>query len=109
MKFSLVALVVLQIADVVIHVATGQIEPLRIASNVVILAGSLGAGLGFRNPKVSLLIASVAYLALNIAFLARHGVVNPATESFRSPLFGFVVVSLLLNASLYRSLARHRD
>ena len=85
-----------QIVDIAIHFANDQIEPLRILASVLILLAATTAGqlASLRSPI--LLGAGFAYLALNLVFLAQHGLINPETETLRLPLFVFVLVSLVL-------------
>lgn len=97
-------LIGLQVLDVLVHVATGQIEVIRIISNTVLSAGAVAAVLAPKRSSPLLLLAAIIYTALNVAFLAQHGLVNPATEALRVPLFVFVTVSVLLAAWLARTL-----
>lgn len=96
-RFPFLLLIAVQIVDVAIHVATDQIEPLRIASNIVISAAALvwSTFPPLRQPWV-IWGAGVVYLALNMLFLGRFGLINPATESLRIPLFVFVAASVAL-------------
>ena len=94
----LVLLIVLQILDVVVHVATQQIEPIRITSNAVLSAGALAAVLlAVSASRFAIPLAVTAYLVLNLLFLAQHGTVNPTTEALRLPMFVFVLGSLGLS------------
>ena len=83
-----------QVIDAGVHLATDQVEPVRLISNGVILAGgALAARLPSRAAPVTL-GAGLVYLALNLAFVAANGLTNPVTDAPRLPLLGFVAVSL---------------
>ena len=72
---SLLALV--QVLDIVIHAATGQLEPVRVGSNLIVLA--LLAARSFVNAGTAWTLgAGAAYLALNLLFIAQHGITNAA-------------------------------
>ncbi|WP_432816894.1 hypothetical protein [Sulfitobacter sp. JB4-11] len=90
-------LIGLQILDIVVHVATMQVEPIRITSNLIIAAGTifgvLNAG---KRSRMVIALAAAAYLVLNLLFLAQHGLVNPSTEALRTALFVFVFMSMAL-------------
>ncbi|MEW9918647.1 hypothetical protein AB2B41_03475 [Marimonas sp. MJW-29] len=86
----------LQGLDVLVHVATGQFEPLRVASNSVIAIGAILFTSATRGRTTVALGAGLAYIALNALFLVQHGIVNPDTGAVRLPLFGFVLGSLVL-------------
>ena len=92
----LILQLVLQALDVLLHVATDQLEPVRVASNLILgLAVFIAARPG-RFARSLILVASGAYLALNILFLVQYGLANSNTGGLRIPLFGFVVGSLVL-------------
>ncbi len=89
-------LVAVQLFDVAIHVGTGQAEPVRILSNVIIGLWALWSVLGTATAK-SGLIAIIAYLGLNAIFVAMHGFTNPDQGgAVRMMLFVLVGVSALL-------------
>ena len=104
----LLLLLVLQALDILLHAATDQLEPLRVASNLILgLAAIMAAGSGhFARPLI--LVASGAYLALNILFLFHNGLVNPNTGGLRFPLFAFVIGSLALAAWQWRRVGGSR-
>jgi hypothetical protein len=73
------AIVAVQVFDIVIHVATNQAEPIRITANLLLIAW---AGLidtdRFRSQlqrSGALLVA--AYVVLNLVFLFQEGFTNP--------------------------------
>ena len=99
----------LQALDILLHALTGGVEPVRLASNIIIGLGAIAAVFAPPQRAVALLFSGgVIYLVLNLAFLVQHGLVNPATDAFRSPLFGFVAGSLLLAAWLARRAGTNR-
>ena len=105
------ALVFVQVADVALHAATGQLEPLRVTSNIVIVLWlAAGArGLFRARPMVVALSAVGAYLALNLAFLAREGMTNAAQGGgLRIALFAFVLLTLALSAWLMAARRQHQ-
>jgi hypothetical protein len=66
-----------QVADIVIHAATGQLEPIRVASNLIVLA-LLAASILGKPSRAWTLAAGAAYLGLNLLFLAQHSITNAA-------------------------------
>lgn len=75
MIVGLLALV--QVADIAIHAATGQLEPMRVTANLIVLALLAASRLG-KPGKVWTLAAGAAYLGLNLLFVAQHGITNSA-------------------------------
>ena len=74
-----IIIAVIQLFDIAIHAATNQLEPLRVASNVIILGWLVAVVSGKINEKImQVSVGSIgAYLTLNIIFLALEGVTNP--------------------------------
>ncbi len=101
---TLAVLVGLQVLDVFVHVATGQVEIIRMTSNAILIAGAAVSVFASPRARIVILVSGILYLVLNLAFLVQHGLVNPATEALRIPLFGFVAVSLALTAGLRHQL-----
>lgn len=99
---ALAALIGLQALDVILHIATGQFEPIRILSNAVLVAGAVAGVVVTPRSTPLLVVAGGLYLALNAVFVLQHGLVNPATDALRLPLFVFVAGSLVLAAWLGR-------
>ena len=90
-------LIALQILDIVVHVATMQVEPIRVTSNLIITAGAILVFLNTgEKPRMVITLAAAAYLLLNLLFLAQHGLLNPSTEALRTALFLFVFLSMAL-------------
>lgn len=96
-------LVLVQIFDVVIHAATNQLEPIRVTGNVIILFWLIVVGSGrFKTNFRPISFGSIgAYLVLNLIFLAREGVTNPAQDNEpRVVLFLLLALTLILSAIL---------
>lgn len=91
-------LIGLQRVDVFLHVATGQVEPIRIAASVVVTLAVLAAVFALSRPTLVLVASGLVYAAFNTLFFAGSGLTNPETESLRVPLFGFVVLTLIFLA-----------
>jgi hypothetical protein len=80
LKITGIGIGIIQLIDVMIHAATGQLEPIRVASNISILLW-LAMIVSGRLKEKSLLMAVlsiVVYLILNFIFLALEGVTNAA-------------------------------
>jgi hypothetical protein len=98
-----IAIAIVQVFDVVIHVATDQVEILRIIANLVILFWVMGVVWGrFRTGFLPLSVAAVGvYLLLNLTFLALEGVTNPAQgDAPRIMLFLLVLLTVGLSGWL---------
>ena len=103
MTFLSLALALLQAIDIVLHVATDQAELLRIAANLIMLAwiGLAASGRFSGSPRLLAVTALVAYLGLNLTFLAQAGVTNPAQGgALRVALFVLVVLTAALASGL---------
>jgi len=89
-----------QLIDILIHAATSQLEPLRVASNLIILLWLAITASGRLNVK-SLLTAVVsitAYLILNLIFLASEGLTNPQQGgTLRVTLFVLIFITVALS------------
>lgn len=102
-------LITIQILDVLVHVASDQIEPIRITSNLLIIVGAVGAYLSGRLSVLLSVLAGISYFVLNAVFVAAAGLVNPETGTIRLPLFVFVGASLLVLIWLTRRAAWNRS
>ena len=95
-----VALALVQVIDIILHVATNQVEPIRITSNVVILVWLAFAAFGkFKQQGFRLLAVGFmgVYLALNITFLAVNGLTNAAQGvGLRVTLLVLIALSVIL-------------
>jgi len=100
MKTAGFGIVFIQLLDIILHAATNQLEPLRVASNLVILLWLAVIASGRLKLRSRLLsVAAVSgYLLLNLIFLALEGVTNPQQGgALRLSLFGLVSATVLLS------------
>ena len=106
MRNLAIAIIGLQLFDIVIHVATDQIEWMRIASNIIIMAWVSALLWGRLSTHVHLVSygALIAYTLLNALFVARYGVTNPAQDDApRIVLFILVLFTLGLSMWLIQT------
>ena len=98
----LVALAGVQLIDVVFHIATGQVEVLRlIASAVIVMAAVIARAVPVGSAGITVIVVGAAiYLVLNVVFLVDAGLVNPVTGAPRIPLFVFIALTLIAAAAL---------
>ncbi len=89
-------LLALQAIDIGLHIATDQFELIRTVSSLVAAGGALLMLPLARQTTAIGIISGAGYLLLNGIFLAQNGLTNPATETLRFPLFGFIALTLLL-------------
>lgn len=70
-----VAALVLNIADIALHVAIDDVEPLRIAGNIVVVAATIAVLAWPRARRATVpLCAAGASLGLNVGFTALEGI-----------------------------------
>ena len=104
---AVIALV--QLVDIVIHVANAMIEPMRLLSNGFIFAW-LGIVLSGRLNHLPWRAASGfvgLYVLLNALFLATEGLTNPENgDQFRTVLFVLICVSVALSTWLANTIAK---
>ena len=104
-----IALVIVQIIDVVVHAASNQLETLRVASNLVILAWAalIVFGRVKTNARLVHFAALGIYLVMNLIFVATEGVVNPTNGQVRVMLFVLVGLTVILSGVV--AFARPRE
>ena len=98
-----IGVALVQLFDIAIHAATNQLEPLRIASNLIILLWLALVISGRISARFWQLAAGSigAYLLLNGIFLVLEGVTNPAQDdALRVMLFLLVFLTVALSAWL---------
>jgi hypothetical protein len=63
------------VGDIVLHVAIDQVEPLRVAGNIVVIAAAVGMLVipALHTPVVPIM-AGVVSLALNLVFIVTSGI-----------------------------------
>lgn len=92
-----------QIFDGIIHAAANQLEPIRVAANIIILLWLVAINWGrFKANFLPISFSSIgAYLVLNLIFLAREGLTNPAQGNEpRVMLFLLLILTLILSTWL---------
>lgn len=100
MKTAGFGIVFIQLLDIILHAATHQLEPLRVASNLVILLwlAIIASGRLKLHSRLLSVAAVSGYLLLNLTFLALEGVTNPQQGgALRLSLFGLVAATGLLS------------
>ncbi len=104
---AVIALV--QVFDIVVHVANNMIEPIRLLSNAFIFVW-LGLVLSGRLRQIPWRVAGGfvgVYAVLNVIFLAENGLTNPDNnDQFRTALFVFVSVTVALSVWLASKIAK---
>ncbi|MEO1043356.1 MAG: hypothetical protein AAFX52_13825 [Pseudomonadota bacterium] len=101
----LLLLIVVQALDLFVHVAVGELEPIRVMSNVIIVLGGVITLASFASRLLAAALAGFLYLLLNVLFLVDQGWIKPATGAPRIPLIVFVATSLLILCWL---ISRHK-
>ena len=95
---------IIQVFDIFIHVATNQVEPIRITSNIIILLWLTTVFIlsTFNANFLKMAIGSiVAYLVLNLIFLMLEGVTNAEQGGeLRVTLFVSVFLTVTLSTLL---------
>lgn len=100
-----IAAALIQLVDIAVHAATDQLEPIRVASNVLMLAGLAATVIrrGDRVGSVALAGCIVIYLILNLLFVLWYGITNPEQDGqLRIALIALVVLTVVLSAPLLR-------
>ena len=95
-----VALILIQLFDIIIHIATNQVEPIRITSNVVIIVWVVALWMGWLTAQIrnSVFVAAGIYLLLNLIFLAQNGLTNSEQgDAPRTVLFLLLIVTMVLS------------
>ena len=96
-----VGIILIQLFDIIIHVSTDQVEPIRITSNIVIIVWTIVALAGWLKARFRYVsIAAIGtYFVLNIIFLAQNGLTNPEQGgALRTTLFLLVLLTIALSA-----------
>lgn len=101
-KVFSIGIIIVQLFDIVIHAATDQLEPLRAASNLIIMVWIVIVLKGkFIDRIFALACGSIGfYLGLNLIFLFREGMTNPNTGGVRTMLFLLVLLTMVLSIVL---------
>jgi hypothetical protein len=74
-RVLIVVVALANVGDIVLHVAIDQVEPLRIAGNIVVIAATIGmlAFPALRTPVVPIVAGAVS-LVLNLVFIVTSGI-----------------------------------
>lgn len=99
-KWLGIAVILIQLFDIVIHVRADQAEPLRITANIVICAWIIAMMMAWLQMRLrpSSLAAIGIYLLLNLIFLVQNGLTNPEQgDAPRIALFVLVIVTIVLS------------
>ena len=95
------AIILVQLFDAAIHIATDQFEPIRITANVIIIVWIIATLTGWIKERFrSYSLAAIGvYLLLNLIFLAQNGLTNPEQGgALRTTLFLLVFLTVALSA-----------
>ena len=82
----------IQVVDVAVHILSDQVEPLRIAANIAVIAWALVSALNL-SKKQSMVNLSV-FIVLNLVFLLQNGIANDGSP--RIFFWGAVASTVLL-------------
>ncbi len=99
-----VSIIFIQLFDIAIHVATNQVEPIRISSNIIIMAWlSIIVSGQFSKWFWQMALSAVGvYCVLNGIFLALEGVVNSENGQLRIMLFILLTLTIGLSLAMMR-------
>ena len=100
LKLLGIVIVLIQLFDIIIHVSTDQAEPIRIASNIVIIGWIIAALIGWLKERIRTISIAVigTYFVLNAIFLAQNGLTNPEQGgALRTMLFLLVLLTVTLS------------
>lgn len=93
-------LLLVQAADILLHVSTGQVEWVRILASLILAGWALVA---MRQPTGRGWLALLAYLGLNGWFILQNGITNPEQGgALRIMLLVLVLISSLLAVVLIK-------
>lgn len=93
----------IQVCDIVIHATSNQLEPIRVASNIVILLWLAVVVVGgFQQQSKWIAVGCIGtFLSLNAIFLATEGLRNPEQEGrIRVMLLVLIILTVTLSSLL---------
>jgi hypothetical protein len=74
-RILIVVVALVNVGDIALHVAIDQVEPLRIAGNVVVIVAALGMlWLDALRSAVVPIVAALVNLGLNVVFIVTSGI-----------------------------------
>ncbi|HRN51602.1 MAG TPA: hypothetical protein PLC52_08710 [Anaerolineales bacterium] len=95
-----IAIILLQLVDMLVHINTGQLERTRIAASLIMVFWVLRAP-NNASANYTGLVSLGIYLALNLFFLWQNGFTNPeAGGALRIALFAFVLLTAALTGAI---------
>lgn len=107
-----IAIILIQLVDIIIHVATDQAEPIRITSNIIIMSWNVALGMNWLGKQARpISFATIGtYLILNLIFLSQNGLTNPEQGgTVRMALFLLVFLTVVLSALLTLRMSTSSD
>jgi|TARA_B110000305_G_scaffold239674_1_gene308123 hypothetical protein len=105
----LILIAVIQIFDIIIHIATSQIEPIRVIASTVLLIAIAVPRLTESRRIIWALGLSGKYLLLNVLFVLEDGFTHAGTGEPRVLLVLIVLSTTLLGVLYARSLSHRKD
>ena len=70
-----VVVLLLNVGDIVLHVAIDQVEPLRVTGNIIVIVAAIALlAVGAVRRPITPIAAAVVNLALNLVFIATSGI-----------------------------------
>jgi hypothetical protein len=104
-KLCILIIVAIQLLDLIFHGASGQLEPLRVTANIVMVVTVLiPLFLRHASGVLTAAVGLIVYLILNTMFVLTAGLYN--NGSFRFGLVAFVMLTILAVLFLCRVLQR---
>jgi hypothetical protein len=74
-RILIVVVALVNVGDIVLHVAIDQVEPLRIAGNIVVIVAALGMlAIPALRRSIVPIIAALISLGLNLVFIVTSGI-----------------------------------
>lgn len=91
-------IIILQLADILVHLLTNQFELTRVISNGLVIAWVLFIQLKIHKIFFNLVtsITLSIYIIFNGLFVLENGIINPNNLSLRLPLILFVLLTIIL-------------
>ena len=82
----------IQVVDVTVHILSDQVEPLRIAANIAVIAWALVSALNLSKKQTRVNLS--VFIVLNLVFLLQNGIANDGSP--RIFFWGAVASTVLL-------------
>ncbi|HJP81257.1 MAG TPA: hypothetical protein VJ841_02605 [Candidatus Saccharimonadales bacterium] len=92
-KLFTLLVVAVQLLDLIVHGSVGQLEPLRVAANIVmVVAALIPLFLRHASGVLTVVVGLIVYLILNTMFIVNDGIYN--NGSLRVGLVAFVLATV---------------